>query len=195
MTQGAVAIGYHGCDRETGERFLAGEIELCPSTNDYDWLADGIYLWESDEHRALHWARSVMSRRKMSRASMREPFVLGVVVDMGNCLDLLQAQAIRLVSAAYHEMKASYGELGREIPTNTPVNGELVLRQLDCAVVQYLHQRRTEGGLPEFNTVRAAFPEGSELYPGAGFQERTHIQICVRHPRQIIGCFRPKMRH
>jgi len=41
-----------------------------------------------------------------------------------------------------------------------------------------------------YTTVRAMFPEGSELYPGAGFRDKTHIQICVRDPEQILGVFR-----
>jgi hypothetical protein len=34
------------------------------------------------------------------------------------------------------------------------------------------------------------FPEGTELYPGAGFRDKTHIQLCVREPEQIMGVFR-----
>ncbi len=41
-----------------------------------------------------------------------------------------------------------------------------------------------------YTTVRALFPEASELYPGAGFRDKTHIQICVREPQQILGVFR-----
>jgi hypothetical protein len=41
-----------------------------------------------------------------------------------------------------------------------------------------------------YSTVRALFPEGSELYPGAGFLDKTHIQICVRDPEKILGVFR-----
>lgn len=67
-----------------------------------------------------------------------------------------------------------------------------MVRRLDCAVIQSLHQNREESGLPAFDTIRAAFPEGTPLYPNAGFLERTHIQICVRDPKSIIGYFRVK---
>jgi len=40
-----------------------------------------------------------------------------------------------------------------------------------------------------YTTVRALFPEGSELYPGAGFQDKTHIQICVESGA-VLGVFR-----
>jgi hypothetical protein len=41
-----------------------------------------------------------------------------------------------------------------------------------------------------YTTGRALFPEGSEIYPGAGFLDKPHIQICVREPEQIVGVFR-----
>lgn len=34
------------------------------------------------------------------------------------------------------------------------------------------------------------FTEGKPLYPGAGFHEKSHIQICVRNPNCIKGYFR-----
>lgn len=191
---GAIAIGYHGCDRELGERILSGETELRPSTNEYDWLAEGVYLWENDMERGFQWARLLQRHGKKSRHPIRHPFVLGVVVELGNGLDLLRAEPIRLVRDAYQALKQAHEETGQIMPVNKLVKGELALRNLDCAVIQYLHQRRASQGLPAFDTIRAAFPEGRELYPGAGFQERTHIQICVRNPRQIVGYFRVRNR-
>ena len=55
-----------------------------------------------------------------------------------------------------------------------------------------LHQLRREEGKPGFDTVRGFFTEGSELYPGAGFRELDHIQICVRSLKQIMGYFWPR---
>jgi hypothetical protein len=72
------------------------------------------------------------------------------------------------------------------------IKGELALRRLDCAVIQFLHHDREENNLPAFDTVRAAFPEGTPLYESAGFLERTHIQICVRDPSSVLGYFRVK---
>lgn len=194
MTHNSIHIGYHGCDRETGERVLAGEIELRSSTNDYDWLGDGIYFWENDAERAAQWARSVQRHGKRSRSKIGEPFVIGAVIQMGNCLDLMQAESIRLVRDAHELLKSTCADLGTAMPQNRLVDGELVLRHLDCAVVQFLHQRRMEVGLPAFDTVRAAFPEGTPLYETAGFLERTHIQICVRHSVSVLGYFRVKGR-
>jgi hypothetical protein len=44
----------------------------------------------------------------------------------------------------------------------------------------------------KFDSVRGVFWEGKELYPGAGFMERNHIQICLRNPNCIKGFFIPR---
>ena len=191
-SNGPVLIGYHGCDRETGEQVLSGEVELLASTNDYDWLGEGIYFWENDPLRALNWARTVSKHGQRSRAQVRKPFVIGAVIKMGNCLDLMQAESIRLVKDAYTDLSDLYEIFNRKLPENRMIKGELALRRLDCAVIQSLHQERKESGLPQFETVRAAFPEGVPLYQNAGFLERTHIQVCVRNSDSILGYFRVK---
>lgn len=81
-----------------GERVLAGKTELPVSTNDYDWLGDGIYFWESDPERAMNWATTACTHGKRTRSKISEPFVIGAVIQMGNCLDLMEAESIRLVS-------------------------------------------------------------------------------------------------
>lgn len=190
MTHSSIHIGYHGCDQETGERVLAGKTELRISTNDYDWLGDGIYFWENDPERAMNWALAGAGHGKKGRSRVLAPFVIGAVIQMGNCLDLMQAESIRLVKDAYTDLKDVYEVFNLKLPENRLVKGELALRRLDCAVIQSLHQERKESDLPAFDTVRAAFPEGTALYQNAGFLERTHIQICVRTPACILGYFR-----
>ncbi len=54
-----------------------------------------------------------------------------------------------------------------------------------------LHLIRADRGEDPFDTVRAAFVEGSPIYDGAGFHAKTHIQLCVRHVARIQGYFRP----
>lgn len=43
-----------------------------------------------------------------------------------------------------------------------------------------------------YDSIRAAFWEGKELYNTAGFKEKNHIQICIRDPKCIIGYFLPR---
>ena len=190
MRHGSFVLGYHGCDRALGEKVLAGEVDLVPSNNDYDWLGSGIYFWENNPQRALDWARLVQRHGKRSRQRIREPFVIGAVLDLGECLDLLESSSIRLVEDAYDSLSDSLLKIGAVPPVNVPVDGEPAVRRLDCAVIEYTHRARADSGKPPFDAVRAAFPEGAALYPGAGFQRRTHIQISVRSTAQIIGYFR-----
>lgn len=74
-----------------------------------------------------------------------------------------------------------------------PRNGggsDLLLRNLDRAVIEHLHAARNQAGLPEIDTVRGFYFDGDRLYPDAGFFEKTHVQICVRKPECIHGVFR-----
>jgi len=88
---------------------------------------------------------------------------------------------------------------GSPIPKNVDpakdLTGNRILRRLDCAVMNYLFEiqktaQETDPNGQSFLTVRALFPEGDELYPNAGFWEKTHIQICVREPERVLGVFR-----
>ena len=82
---------------------------------------------------------------------------------------------------------------GRKLPENEDsvgVPGNRALRRLDRAVLDYLNKVQDREVGQEFQTIRALFPEGKPLYPGAGFRELTHVQLCVREPRQVLGVFR-----
>lgn len=186
----AIILGYHGCDRPTAQLLLGGS-PFEPSNRPYDWLGTGSYFWESDIQRAHDWA---LERRPKS------PCVVGAVIDLGNCLDLTQQSAILAVKRAYRSYVKLQTETNQPIAENKAATGTLpedrVLRLLDRAVIDHLHtiykksSERTQGRVREFDTVRALFPEGEELYENAGFREKTHIQIAVRKPEQVLGVFR-----
>jgi len=179
-------LGYHGCQRAVGEKLLAGE-PITPSDNDYDWLGPGIYFWESNPKRALEWAALLHQRKHGTQPS--DPFVVGAVIDLGFCLDLLTSNGIAAVKTAYlhfeEELSLSLGPR----PKNTG-GGDLFLRRLDCAVIRHLHATRKAGGQIPFDTVRGVFIEGAPIYADSGFREQTHIQICVCNPATVKGVFR-----
>ena len=187
----AFVLGYHGCDRTIGEEVLAGRASLKFSENDYDWLGSGIYFWENSARRALDWAKFARDNPQLTRARIRDPFVVGAIIDLGFCLDLLEAESIAVVAKGYQRMRESYEAAGAQMLENKKIGGDLVIRRLDCAVINYIQVAREQEGEPAFDSVRAPFIEGNPLYENAGFHERTHIQICVRKPERIIGYFRP----
>lgn len=183
-------LGYHGCDRKLAERVLLGKESLRISHNDYDWLGDGIYFWEHNAQRAFDFAAEVAARRPRSGQKINKPAVIGAIIDLGFCLNLLDSGFIELVGAAHSQLVRSAAESGIDLPRNT--GGEdLLKRNLDCAVLRTLHQAREEAGEQPFETIRAAFIEGERLYNNAGFSAKNHIQICVRDTRCIKGYFRP----
>jgi hypothetical protein len=163
-----------------------------PSKKDYDWLGAGIYFWENDVVRAYQWATE-------TRRNFDDPSVVGAVIELDNCLDLTTQAGIEAVKLAHHQFIALAERKGVSIPVNIDpiqqLSGDRIIRRLDCAVMNYLFgiQETAQESDPQsqpYATVRALFPEGSELYPGAGFRDKTHIQICVREPEQILGVFR-----
>ncbi|CAN5231999.1 hypothetical protein BH11PSE2_BH11PSE2_21570 [soil metagenome] len=67
-----------------------------------------------------------------------------------------------------------------------------VLRYLDFAVIDRLHKMMTDAGQEPFDTVRALFHEGDEIYAGSGFHQKTHSEIAVRNDECIVGLFIPR---
>jgi hypothetical protein len=182
LTAGFV-LAYHGCDLAVGERLLAGDA-FQPSNNDYDWLGPGIYFWEANPLRGLEFARETLRRK---RGTIRTPFVIGAVIELGLCLDLLTTAGIELVKTAYDSLASVATTAGLDLPKNTAGG---LRRNLDCAVIRRVHTILEQAGLPPVDTVRGVFMEGKPIYRTSGFDERTHIQIAVNNPVCIKGVFR-----
>lgn len=188
----SLILGFHGCDREVAEEVLASKKRLRPSENDYDWLGHGVYFWEQNPLRALQYAQFIKDHPERGRTRIKEPFVLGAAIQPGHCLNLLESTSLDLLKQSYEMLKVTLGKIGEKLPTNKPVGQEqdLLIRKLDCAVIEALHQYRKVKKEDPFDTVRGVFFEGADLYPNAGFKEKNHIQLCVRNPNCIKGYFR-----
>lgn len=185
-------LGFHGCDESVAEEVFAGRTALRASVNEYDWLGHGVYFWENNPQRALDYARELQQRPERSKGKVGTPTFVGAVIDLGRCLNLLDAQHLALVKDGYQSLFEFSSQAGVPMPQNRPARGstELLLRNLDCAVIETVHQLREKDSLPDFESVRGVFVEGAPLYPGAGFHERNHIQFCIRNRSCIKGYFR-----
>jgi hypothetical protein len=181
-------IGFHGCDLSVRDKLVSGKTTLRSSNNAYDWLGNGIYFWENNKQRALDFAEE-LKKRLGSKSNIKTPSVVGAVLDMGFCLDLLDAEYIALVKESYNTLLESCKTLGLPVPVNSNIGSstDLLLRNLDCAVIQNLHFERERLKLKPFDSVRGAFIEGDPLYNNAGFHDKNHIQICIRNPNCIKG--------
>ena len=194
MTPEGFILTYHGCDALVGESILAGKSHVRSSLNKHDWLGSGAYFWENSPTRALQWAQFLKEHPKISPGAVKEPFIIGAIIRPGRCLDLTEAHCLGLVNEAYELFRVATEQSGGFLPVNEPghsADQDLVKRFLDCAVIEFLHTLQADGGRPPFDTVRGAFFEGGELYPGARISARTHFQWCVRDPlKSIVSYFR-----
>jgi hypothetical protein len=187
MVSRSLVLGYHGCDQSTAFKVVTGQENQIPSVNEYDWLGSGFYFWEDSQARALKWAED--DSRK-PHGKIKKPAVLGAIIDLGNCLNLIDSEHLELVKVA-HE---SYLDLCEKSALKPAENKgkDLRARYLDKAVFETLHRLREEEGEAGFETVRAFFVEGEPLYENAGLRALDHVQICVRSPQNIIGYFLPR---
>lgn len=188
-----LVLGFHGCDKSVAEKIFAGKEDLVESTNSYDWLGSGIYFWEQNPERALEYASLLKKQPERSKGrKIDTPTVVGAVLDLGNCLNLLEHRSLLLVKEAYLTLEKVFKESGNPLPENRNVKNDkdLLLRKLDRAVIESLHAARKAQDEKPFDSVRAMFPEGDSLYKGAGFRDHSHVQICIRNPNCIKGYFR-----
>lgn len=184
-----LAYGFHGCTQETEHNVIDLREEIKSSNNDYDWLGTGMYFWESNPLRALEWAA------RHCKKSSDTPAVIGACIDLSRCLNLLDYRNLQRLKMTYLLLEAASQNAGYPLPQNTNIHGskDLLKRKLDCYIVN-MTCKFVELQAPEnaYTTVRGVFWEGQELYNGAGFRERNHIQICVRDPKAIVCYFRPR---
>ena len=191
-----MVLGFHGCDKDIANTILNSQDKhLTPSSNTYDWLGEGIYFWLNDPQRAYEWACQVHERNPNK---IKEPCVIGAIINLGLCLNLCERNSILLLQKSYSNLENAFKQLGYNINerliNNAPDDGGFTLkRPLDCAVIQNLHRIMKKEDI-KFDTVYGYFQEGSDAFLGAGITEKSHIQICVRTSSCIKGYFLPRLK-
>lgn len=187
-------IGYHSCDRDLGLRVLKGEDQLKPSNNTWDWLGKGVYFWEQNPEKAMEYAIKCAIGKQKFAGKIYTPFVIGAIIELGHCLNLVEPQSLKIVKEAYNELVKTMGEGKKKMPVNNGAN-----RQLDCAVIQTIHEsnkreelKNPHGLIKSYDTVRSPFHEGGVLYEGASFTDGLHIELAVINVDLIKGYFLPR---
>lgn len=168
-------IGFHGTNAASAERLAAGD-EFEQSDQDDEWFGKGIYFWEHAFKQAWWWAEK---HKKHS-----EPAVIGAVIRLGNCFDLVDPVNVEVFREFYKQMIADMRANGELPPVNVRSR-----RYLDCAVFNYMYRISEEAEQP-LDTARAIFVPTSKakrVYQGSWISEETHIQICVRNPKSILA--------
>jgi len=186
----SIVFGFHACEKETAEKLINDGQRLSPSDNDYDWLGSGMYFWKNSVHRARKFGEELISR-----GQLKNPVVVGAAINLGYCLDLLDSESLSLLRNSYRNLVSTLKAAGKPVPINKSSTisktDDLLLRNLDCATINFLHFLLKESKEQAYDSVRGVFWEGESLYPNAGFKEKNHIQLCIRNPNCIKGYFWP----
>lgn len=170
-------VAFHGTRKKTAEKLIAGE-PFGPSTNDDDWLGHGVYFWEYAPQQAWWWAR---------RRYGDDGAVVGALVRLGNCIDLLDPSNASLLKQAHAELAVTMAAAGTPMPRNANTH-----KYLDCAVFNWLYTKLGAKGFA-VESCRAVFvPLPSKgglprLWERSGVFEGAHIQLCVRNPENILA--------
>jgi hypothetical protein len=189
-------IGYHGTDKSIADMLIQeGPAAFEPSQNAYDWLGHGIYFYEHSLGRAQEWVDTHLRHPSpATRAKFSEGGIVGAVIDLGNCLDLLEPMIATKVAKAHPMFCKQVSRDGRPLPMNQKAGAwdlHRTHRFLDCAVINYLAGRRKLRRELPFDTVRGGFGKGNPLFAGSDIQNRTHVQIAVRDRAVIKQLFKP----
>lgn len=189
-------LGFHGCDESVIANVLSGTDALRPSENAYDWLGHGIYFWEYSPTRALQYAQVLQERPQRANRPIHKPAVLGAVLSLGNCLDLLDAASLKVLEEGFEVAKSIFLD---GLPDNAidVISGEILLRYRDCAVIEVVHEALSpvagyDLSKKPYDSVRGAFFEGQPIYENSGFRKHDHLQVCIRNPNCIKGYFVPR---
>jgi hypothetical protein len=194
-TRSGLILGFHGCELTVADQIITSGQSLRPSENVYDWLGTGIYFWEQSHDRALDYVKELQAHPERTTNPIITPGVIGAVLDLGFCLDLVNLDNLKLLQDAYKGLKARLagtGKLPRNLPGRDSRGADYLRRKLDCMVINSIHLSRKKEGLPPFDSVRGVFWEGSRIYPTAGFRQKNHIQIAILNPNCVKGYFRPR---
>ena len=132
-------IGFHGCEKSVCDNIVSGTSMLKASENGYDWLGAGFYFWENNYDRALQWANE-----KKAKGKIEQPAVIGAVLDLAYCCDLLDSRFTSLSSQYWRLMKVEYAAMGKSLPVNKDANDDpnkdKLIRFRDCAVFEFMHE-------------------------------------------------------
>ena len=163
-TRPGLVLGFHGCDESIAMKVLTGESFLNKSVNNYDWLGHGIYFWENSPLRAIEFAVHLQKFPYRSKSKITKPAVIGAIINLGFCFDLLDFGNLQLLKSTGYEALLSTSDYV-DFPENKSVGGigDLLLRELDCAVIETLHMMREDSIQLPFDSVRGVFYEGEEL--------------------------------
>jgi hypothetical protein len=107
-------LGYHGTPPVDGLRVVQGLEPLSPSTNTDDWLGRGDVLLGTRPA-----ASAAVGRAGEEAAEVgRDVAVLGALLHLGNCFDLLDPPNVTTLRTHYDDYVSIERAAGRPLPVN-----------------------------------------------------------------------------
>lgn len=197
MIDGHLMVGYHGCDVTVRDGLVSGQMSPKASTNQYDWLGPGFYMFEGDQERARSFAETaaLQPHRQLTARPIATPSVVGCLFSVQRCLDMSTKAGRQEFEEAYIHLQAGF-LLNNEVPpVNLPAGNhdqDILLRGLDRAVFSFMHRRNERArAFDSYQAVRGSFRQGVEIAPNSGFHRDSHTQIALRDFSCIRGWFVP----
>ena len=172
-------IGFHGTRKTIAESIVLGKTQFAPSQNSGDWLGNGVYFWEYAPQQAWAWAKA--------RYPDEEVAVLGAMIRLGSCFDLLDPTNVAALESFHSQMVADCEQNNIEPP---PQNWRSN-KHTDCAVFEYAYGASLASD-NKIDTCRAVFvpsvgSKRARPWKSSGIFRDAHIQLCVRNVSCIQG--------
>ncbi len=174
---------------KVAEMLLINPDKIRISREPYDWLGHGMYFWESNYERALFWAEE-----KAKRGKIKNPAVIGAVIQLGHCLNLLDLKYIKMMGSYYSLMEDMYIMHGALLPENKDLPSDefkdKILRELDCSVIQFMHDeifkaiKAEEKEKWDFPNYNYSIPPGELLLKG--HQHLKDRQFLKKHISRFV---------
>jgi len=169
-------VAFHGTSKRTAEKLISGH-PFDQSENDDDWLGHGIYFWEYAPQQAWWWA---------DRRYDKEAAVVGALVRLGRCIDLLDPSNADLLLHADRDLDLALKSVGKKLPSNANNH-----KYRDCAVFNYLFASMKQSSFVPDSTRAVFVPMQAgrlpRLWERSGVFHGAHIQLSVREPNNILA--------
>lgn len=169
-------IAYHGTSAQVADRLVDGEA-FTISQNDDDWFGTGIYFWEYAPKQAWWWAERYKNEKS--------PAVVGAIIRLGHCLDLLDPENVRVLQSFQREAIDVWKNASMIVPKNGNQH-----KKLDCAIFNLFYGQQRDPGIETARAVYVPTGSASRAWKRSWIYEQSHIQICVRKPENILAVWR-----
>ena len=168
-------IAYHGTTAAVADRLVDGE-PFAASENDDDWFGHGIYFWEYAPQQAWWWATRVKRNK--------HPAVVGAIIRLGNCLDLLDPVNVGVLQRFHRKQLAQWAAAGERAPRNGNQH-----KNLDFALFN-LFYNRSPVPIETTHAVYVPTESAKRAWKRSWIYEEAHTQVCVRHAENILAVWR-----